>query len=160
MHSQIWQISSFTGRMSLFSRHITHMTSSCRPNSLRPFLDKGFPRGKSRSYCVVEFGFVFWGCQRRSKFVALSFLHLQIHPILFRPDFCPADSTSGVTTAVQLTKPGFGRFNEPSGACDGTSSMMESVALRAPTSFFSSEIFAGLHRKGMIKMHAKSHYGK
>ena len=110
------------------------------PKFFAALLDKGFPRGKSRSYCVVEFGFVFWGCQRRSKFVALSFLHIQIHPILFRPEKCPADSTSVVTTAVQLTKPAFGRLNDPSGAWDGISSLMESVAPRAPTSFFRARL--------------------
>jgi hypothetical protein len=59
------------------------------PQNVPALSDKAFPRGKSRSKCVVEFGVVFWGCQRRSKFVALSFLPFQIHPLLFRPDNCP-----------------------------------------------------------------------
>ena len=138
MHSQIWQISSFTGRMSLFSRHITHMTSSCRPNSLRPFQTKDLREAKAGRTASSNSGLFFGDAKGEVSSLRSPFFQFQIHPILFRPDFCPADSTSGATTALQLTKPGFGRFNDPSGACDGISSLMDSVALRAPTSKFRS----------------------
>mgnify|MGYP006126261741 CR=1 FL=1 len=160
MTGRFWAISSLTGRMALFSHRYTYLTYFFDPYSSGPFR-QGIPaRLEPITMCRRIRRCFFWGCQRRVSSLRSPFFQFQIHPLLFPRNFCQADSTSGATTALQLTKPGFGRFNEPSGACDGTSSMMESVALRAPTSFFSSEVFAGLHRKGLIKMHAKSHYGK